>query len=111
MAEKMTQKEMFAHIAEVMADDAEVVEFCEHKIAQLSKPRKKTVNTEAIEFAKAVATYLAECEVPKTCSEVAEEMECSTPKASAALKRLVEEELVIDIAPAKKSGRKTYVIA
>lgn len=118
MAEKMTlarpkatQKEMFAHIMEAMADDVEVVEFCEHKIELLSKPRKKVVNTEAIEFAKAVATYLSECDIPKTCSEIAEEMECSTPKASAALKRLVAEDLVIDIAPAKKSGRKTYVIA
>lgn len=107
----MTQKEMFAHIMEAMADDAAVVEFCERKIEQLSKPRKKTVNQDAIDFAKAVATFLADADCPKTCSEVATAMECSTSKASAALKRLVEEDLAIDIEPVKKSGRKTYVIA
>lgn len=106
-----TQKEMFIHIMKTLADDAEVVEFCEHKIAQLSKPRKKVVNQEAIDFAKAVATFLADMECPKTCTEVAEAMECSTSKASAALKRLVNSELVIEIEPAKKSGKKTYVIA
>lgn len=106
-----TQKEMFAHIMEAMLEDAEVVEFCQHKLAQLSKPRKKAVNAEAEDFSKAVATYLADMECPKTCTEVAEAMECSTPKASAALKRLVNEDTVIEIEPIKKSGKKTYVIA
>ena len=105
-----TQKELFTRIMEAMKDDAEIVEFCEKKIEQVS--RKKTYkNPEAEEFAKAVATYLSENESPKTCSEVAEAMSCSTSKASAALRRLVNEDAALEIEPAKKSGRKTFVIA
>lgn len=37
MAIKMTEKEMFAHIAEVMADEEAVVAFCDKKIAALDK--------------------------------------------------------------------------
>lgn len=105
-----TQKELFERIMETMNEDAEVVEFCEKKLEQLSR-KKPYVNPEAEEFAKAVATYLSENEVPKTCSEIGEAMECSTNKAAAAVKRLLKEEIIIEIEPAKKSGRKTYVIA
>lgn len=105
-----TQKELFVHIMEAMNDDAEIVEFCEKKIAQLGR-KKPYKNPEAEDFAKAVATFLSEHETPKTCSDVAEGMSCSTSKASAALRRLVNEDVVIEIEPTKKSGRKTYVIA
>ena len=60
MTEKMTRKEMFELIAATMADNAEVVAMCEKYIEQLSKPRKKKENYEAIEFAAGVATWMAE---------------------------------------------------
>lgn len=37
MATKMTEKEMFTHIAEVLADEEAVVAFCEKKIAALER--------------------------------------------------------------------------
>lgn len=96
MAEtKKTQKEMFAYIAEAMAHDAEVVEFCEKKVAQLSKPRKHKVNTEAAEFAAGVATYMADAEGPLTNKEIATGLDVKTQKSAAALKRLVSEGVVI----------------
>ena len=91
MAEKMTQKEMFALIAEAMADNAEVVEFCNHKIELLEKPRKAKVNTEAVEFAAGVATALAEADEPMTNKDLAAQFEVSSQKMAAALRRLVNE--------------------
>lgn len=105
-----TQKEMFERIMAVMEDDAEIVAFCKKKIEQLDR-KKPYFNPEAEEFAKAVATYLSEDESPKTCAEIGEAMGCSTNKAAAAVKRLLKDEIIIEIEPSKKSGRKTYVIA
>ena len=58
--EKVTQKELFARIAETMKDDPAVVELCEKNIERLSRPRKKKVSDEMIELASGVATHLAE---------------------------------------------------
>ena len=110
MTEKATRKELFARIAEVMADDQEVVEMCGKYIAQLSKPRKKAVNKEAEEFAAALATHMAEVAVPMTISELAEQMGVAWQKVSAALKRLVEQDAVIKIEGEGKA-KATYVIA
>lgn len=61
MAEtKATRKELFARIAETMANDPEVVKMCEKYIAQLSKPRKRKVNEAMIELANEVAAYMRE---------------------------------------------------
>lgn len=110
MTKKATRKELFARIAEVMADDQEVVEMCNKYIEQLSKPRKKTVNKEAQEFAAALATHMAEVAVPMTISELAEQMGVTSQKVSAALKRLTEQDAVIKIEGEGKA-KATYVIA
>lgn len=108
----MTQKEMFIHIMEALADDAEVVEFCQHKLDILNKPRPKKVNEEAIDFAKAVATFLSDNDDRGyTCGEIAKVMDESVGRVSAALRRLVAEDTVEAVQPVKKSGKVTYSIA
>lgn len=109
---KKTQKEMFLHIMETMADDTEVVEFCQHKLDILGKPRPKKVNQEAIDFAKAVATFLSDDDSKAfTCGQIAEALGESTGRVSAALRRLVGEETVVAVQSVKKSGKTTYVLA
>lgn len=110
MTEKATRKELFARIAEAMADDQEVVEMCNKYIEQLSKPRKKAVNKEAEEFAAALATHMAEVAAPMTISELAEQMGVAWQKVSAALKRLIGQDAVIKIEGEGKA-KATYVIA
>ena len=111
MTEKMTRKEMFELIAATMADNAEVVAMCEKYIEQLSKPRKKKENYEAIEFAAGVATWLSEHEGTFTNKELAAAFEVSSQKMSAALKRLVAEGTVNRIEPEKASGTATFELA
>lgn len=86
----MTQKEMYAHIAEVMADDAEVVEFCNKKLEQLNKPRKPRTNPEAEEFAESVYQVVIDADNPVTNKDVATALEVKAQKAAAGLKRLVK---------------------
>ena len=90
MAEKTTQKELFARIAEVMSDDAEVVAMCEKYIDQLSRPRKKRENTEVAEFRAAVATAMEDAGIPVTLQELAEIMGASYQKVRPALTALQE---------------------
>ena len=47
MEKTMTKKEMFAFIAETLADNAEVVAFCENEIALLTKKSEKAKATAA----------------------------------------------------------------
>lgn len=88
MAEKTTQKELFARIAETMSEDAEVVALCEKYIEQLSRPRKKRENTEAIEFRAAVATAMEDAGIPMTLKEIADVMGVSYQKVRPALTAL-----------------------
>ena len=112
MAEtKATRKELFERIIEVMADDPEVVEMAEKYIAQLTKPRKKTENKEAAAFRAAVATWLSEHEGAYTNAELTEAMGVSAQKMSAALRRLVADDVVIRVEPEDKKGKPTFTIA
>lgn len=112
MAEtKATRKELFERIVTVMADDAEVVEMAEKYIAQLSKPRKKTENKEAAEFRAAVATFLDEHEGAFTNAEMAEAFGVSAQKMSAALRRLVADDVVIRIEGEGKNAKPAFTIA
>ena len=112
MAEtKATRKELFERIINVMADDAEVVEMAEKYIAQLSKPRKKTENKEAAEFRATVATWLSEHEGAYTNAELTEAMGVSAQKMSAALRRLVADDVVIRIEGEGKKDKPTFTIA
>lgn len=112
MAEKkITRKELFERIANVMADDPEVVEMAEKYIAQLSKPRKKSENKETAEFRAAVATWLAEHEGAYTLAEIAADMDVSWQKVSAAVRRLVDEGAAIRVEPENKKDKVAFTIA
>ena len=112
MAEtKATRKELFERIINVMADDLEIVEMAEKYIAQLTKPRKKTENKEAVEFRASVATWLDEHEGAFTNAELTEAFGVSAQKMSAALRRLVADEVVIRIEGEGKNAKPTFTIA
>ena len=112
MAEtKATRKELFERIINVMADDLEIVEMAEKYIAQLSKPRKKTENKEAAEFRASVATWLDEHEGAFTNAELTEAFGVSAQKMSAALRRLVADEVFIRIEGEGKNAKPTFTIA
>ena len=116
MAEiKVTQKDLYNRIKDVMADDFEVVEFCEKKIAQLEKnaarPRKTKVNQEVIDFRNNVLDALATKDSPVTNKELAAEFGVSAQKMSAALRVLVADGKVHRIEGEKKSAPATFEIA
>lgn len=122
MAEKkITRKELFARIAEVMADDADVVEMCEKEIARLSKPRKPRENKAAIAFAEDVYAFLETVEVPVTNGDVAaalsngaekgEEGYVSFQKVAAAIRRLEGEGRVTRIKGEKAKDKDTFEVA
>lgn len=112
MAEtKATRKELFERIIDAMADDPEVVEMAEKYIAQLTKPRKKTENKEAAEFRASVATWLSEHEGAFTNTELTEAMGVSAQKMSAALRRLVADDVVIRIEGEGKNDKPTFTLA
>lgn len=111
---KTTQKDLYARIATYMADDPEIVAFCEKKIAQIeknaSRPRKPKVNQEVIDFRENVYNALAEKGEPATNKELAAEFGCSAQKMSAALRYLVGEGRVIRIEGEKKSAPATFTV-
>lgn len=118
MTEKITQKQIFAHIAEVMADDEMVVEFCEKKIAQIEaraaaprKPRKP--KPEVVEFRAKVAEFLEGADGPVSAADVRDAFGegVSTQKASAALRFLVQDGKAEVIEPEKSRDPKRYVAA
>lgn len=122
MAEKkITRKELFARIAEVMANDPEVVEMCEKEIARLSKPRKPRENKAAIAFAETVAEFLAGAEGPLTNGEIAaglsngaekgEEGYVSFQKVAAAIRRLEGEGRVVRFKGEKAKDKDTFAVA
>ena len=122
MAEKkITRKELFARIAEVMAGDPEVVEMCEKEIARLSKPRKPRENKAAIAFAEDVFALLEGADGPMTNGEIAgamsngaqkgEEGYVSFQKVAAAIRRLEGEGRVTRIKGEKAKDKDTFVVA
>lgn len=112
---KTTQKDLYARIAEYMADDPEIVAFCEKKIAQIEKnaarPRKPKVNAEVVEFRENVYNALANHDEPVTNKDMAAEFGCSAQKMSAALRYLGREGRVIRHEGEKKSDPATFEIA
>lgn len=116
MAEtKITQKDLYARIATLLADDPEIVEFCKKKIAQIernaARPRKAKVNQEVIDFRENVFNKLAEMANPATNKELAAEFGVSAQKMSAALRFLVKEGRVVRIEGEKKSAPATFTVA
>lgn len=112
---KTTQKDLYARIADLLADDPEIVEFCEKKIAQLeraaARPRKAKVNQEVVDFREGVFAALIEKDAPVTNKEMAAEFGVSAQKMSAALRFLVKEGRVTRIEGEKKSSPATFVVA
>lgn len=112
MAEKMTQKQMYAFIAEQMADHAEVVEFCEKKLEQLNKERKPRKTAEdVIERRAAVANFLKEQTGPVAGKVVAEACDMTSGQATAALRYLVDQGVAVKFAGEKSKDPMTYAIA
>ena len=116
---KVTRKDLFARIAEVMADDREVVEFCNKQIEQLSRPRKKKVNEAFIALTAQVAgamtpgtEYTNKELVEMYNTEIADEGESvSSQKMAAVMRHLVGEGKVEKIAPEKASDPARYTLA
>ena len=102
MAEqKKTRKQMFALIAEVNADNPEIVEFCKHQLELIEKgaqrPRSKKINAETEALRETIKTLFEnEVEEPMPAKVVAENATerlgylISTQKAAAALRVLVK---------------------
>lgn len=111
MAEKTTQKDLYERIIEVMADDAEVVEFCERKLEQITRKRKPKENKEAEEFRAVVTAWLSEHEGAYTNSELKDALNVSPQKMAAALRRLVADEAVLRIEPTEKGAKPVFTLA
>ena len=117
MAEKkMTKKEMFAMVAEVVAQmecegKAEMLAFLSHEVELLerksSSPKKSAVQVEQEQAQVKLLEFLAEVGKPVTISELWElvpaSKEFSCQKASAMLKKLVEAGKVVKEVDKKKS--------
>ena len=109
MEKKITKREMFTSIREVVADNADMVAFIDHEIELLDKKsssKKQTATQVANDGLKAtILTVLTD--EGKTASEVltssTEFSGLSNQKISALLKQLVEEGKVVKETDSKKS--------
>ena len=109
MEKKITKREMFTSIREVVADNADMVAFIDHEIELLDKKsssKKPTATQVANEGLKTtILTVLTD--EGKTASEVlassTEFSGLSNQKISALLKQLVEEGKVVKETDSKKS--------
>lgn len=110
MAEKITQKQIYQHIAEVMADDEMVVEFCQKKIDQLAnrKPSKRKVDPEVQERRDAIRDLLAGLDGAAAVKDIADQLGFTSPQVTGALRGLVAAGIVEAVEPEKKSQPKEY---
>ena len=109
---KTTQKDLYARIATLLADDPEIVEFCKKKIEQIernaARPRKAKVNQEVVDFRENVYNKLVEIGDYVTNKDMAAEFGVSAQKMSAALRFLVKEGRVLRKEGEKKSAPATF---
>lgn len=90
----MTKKEMFANIKTLLADNAEVVEFCDKQIEVLSRKRstsKPTKTQIANEGVKAeIAEVLANADAPMTVTAIVKALDnaYTSQKVSALLRQM-----------------------
>lgn len=123
MSKKVTKKEMYGVIAEAMADNAMVVEFCEKEIAALerkaekAKERAAKKRAEGDELKNVVASVLTS--EFQTIADVAEQIEgedITVGKISYRLNALVKEgvavkeDVTIEV-NGKNVKRKGYALA
>lgn len=111
MAEiKKTQRDMYALIAELLADNVEVVEFCNLKMNQIDNRKNSLhrVPADVQERRDAVVEFLKAQEGPVTVKEIAEALGFSSPKVSGAMRGLVTAGIVETVEPEQKSKAKAY---
>lgn len=109
---KPTRKDMFAEIKTYIPAEAEHLhEMVDKYIEQLSKPRKHKVDPEVAEFREDVLNWAEELDKTFTAKDVAEAFQCSSQKASAALKALVEAGDLETTETEDGNKTKTYVAA
>lgn len=107
----MTKKEMFGFIATTMADNEEVVEFCNHQIdlldarkasKGLSKAQK--ANLEVLENIKSALAEIGSAVTVTDLIKMSPALEGLTnQKVSALLRKLVDEKVVVKSIEGKKS--------
>lgn len=117
MTEKITIAQKFAATIalvrglepEIEWNSADAVEFLEDRAEKAKgKPRTHKAKPEVVEFRSLVATFMSETESAVTAKEVAEGVDASTQKASAALRALVAEGVVEAHEGEKARDAKTY---
>lgn len=110
MAEKITQKQMFTLIAEKCADDEQIVEFCQAKIAQLDKRKNAPRKTpeDVLQRRQAVKDYLAGVE-KAAVKDIADALGFTSPQVTGAIRGLGD--AVVAEEGEKKSAPKQYRLA
>ena len=107
----MTKKEMFANIATLLADNAEVVDFCNHEISLLenrktSKGLTKTQKDNEVIMEK-IALALSAMDEPVTVTELIASGNglegLTNQKVSALLRKMIEDGQVEKIIEKKKA--------
>lgn len=99
MEKKMTEKELYGVIMGTMADNADVVEFCQKKIAQLEKKsankKAKALSEQEVELIANVQALITDLKVGMTVTDIVNKVEVpagmerpSTPKVTSILKKL-----------------------
>lgn len=99
MEKKMTEKELYGVIMDTMADNADVVEFCQKKIAQLEKKsankKAKALSEQEVELIANIQALITDLKVGMTVTDIVNKVEVpagmerpSTPKVTSILKKL-----------------------
>lgn len=107
----MTKREMFAHIATINANDAEIVEFCNHEIELLENrkgSKTPTKNQKANEgIMDTIAEVLGDIEGGVTVTDLIASSEglkdFTNQKISALLRKMVESGRVVKTIEGKKA--------
>lgn len=112
----LTERELYHRIMDVMKDDADVVQFCEKKLAHIEKSGKKTENR--IDITNQVLSRYAYCEeeaktargFARIVNSLSTEENWNTRTASYYLSRMVKEGTVMRINGSKGEAAKYYLI-
>lgn len=107
----MTKKEMFANIATMLSDNAEVVEFCNHEIELLSnrKSSKSLTKTQKanIEVMENIKLALADVDHAVTVTELIASANTlagmTNQKVSALLRKMIDDKVVVKTIEGKKA--------
>lgn len=108
----MTKREMFEKIAEINANDAEIVKFCNHEIELLNKktatgsrkPTKNQIENEGLK--QTILEVLAEADRPLAIAEIMENPAfegLTNQRVSALLTQLKKANLVVRVEEKRKA--------